>query len=79
MSEVAGLNKTLETVNSDLVEMMKCSEQQESDLDLLRKEWLQEKSELLTSVCQLRTSLENELKVKEETVIEVGAIQRKGS
>lgn len=68
MSEVAGLSKTLETVNSELVEMMKCSEQQESDLDLLREEWLLEKNELSTSICQLTASL---LKLKEETSVEV--------
>lgn len=71
MNEMAGLSKTLETVNSELMEMMKSSEEQESELDLLKEEWMEERSELSISNCKLKALLEDETRLKEESCAEV--------
>ena len=72
---MAGLNKALENVNCEILEMMKCSQEQESDFDRLQKDWLQERDLLSSSITQLRSSLEHEMKVKEETLAEVCSVK----
>lgn len=69
---MAKLTNRLESMNRDFLEMIKYSEQQENEIQQLREEWLKERS----SVAQLRSSLERELKQKELKVRSV--IKMKG-
>ena len=63
--EVAKLTNRLESMNRDLLEMIKYSGQQEYEIQQLGEEWLKERSAWSGSVVQLRSSLERELKQKE--------------
>lgn len=62
---MAKLTNRLESMNRDLLEMIKYSEQQEYEIQQLSEEWLKERSAWSVSVAQLRSSLERELKQKE--------------
>lgn len=65
------LSKTLESMNSELLEMMKFSEQQVSDVKIMKDEWVFEKSELSRSISELSSTLEKEMNEKEQTSLEV--------
>ena len=65
------MSRTLESMNSELVEMMKFSEQQVSDVKIMKDEWVLEKSELSRSLSELSSTLEKEMKEKEQTSLEV--------
>ncbi len=65
------MSKTLESMNSELLEMMKFSEQQVSDVKIMKDEWVLEKSEMSRSLSELSSSLEKEMKEKEQTALEV--------
>lgn len=61
----------MESMNIDLLEMMKFSEQQVSDVKIMKDEWGFEKSELSHSISELSSTLEKEMNEKEQTSLEV--------
>ena len=60
-------------MNSELLEVMKYSEQQVSDVKIIKDEWALEKSELSHSLSDLSSTLEKEMKEKEQTSLEVSS------
>lgn len=69
--EVAELNQMLESVNSELLDVMKCSEEREADIQTIKEQWLEEKQEMSSSIEQLSSSLEREVQEKEQLCREV--------
>lgn len=65
------LTATLESMNSELLEMTMDSEQQASEAQQLRERWVQEKNEMSGLVVQLRTSAERETKERMQLVLKV--------
>lgn len=66
--EVVELTGTLESMNSELLEMMKDTEQQGSEAQLVTE---QDKNTESSLIAQLRSSVERERKAKEQIIAEV--------
>ena len=63
---------TLDSNNSDLLSVMNNSEQQWSEAEHLRQKLLQERDEMCEQAMQLRSSIERQMKEKEQLSQEVG-------
>ena len=69
--EVAELTASLDSINGELTKILKDSADHESEINMLRHQWHQDTNVKSALILQLRSSLENEKKEREQLVQEV--------